>query len=209
MPDHIGSGVGDKPWRTGQLPLKRSSVRKRNNLRRGRRFSFKWVTSIYRRHKKTNTLPYSFFSGTGRLLESGSVFEKTHFKVGGGIDNHTINQYFTVSNAHDQFTVDHAFEVQAVSHHFRRRQYLTGEFNFAHTQCAAFAFTTEPAQIESNQLPHGIQAKTAWHYRITDEMTAEEPQIRIDIQFGFDIAFAMGAAVFLHFDDTIHHQHIA
>src|SRR5476651_935307 len=156
----------------------------------------------YDRHKKTNMLPYSFFfSGYSCLSEGGGVFEKTHFKIAGGINNLTINQYFTISYAHDQFTVDHAFKVQSVSHHFCSRQYLTGEFNFTDTQCAAFAFATEPAQIKANQLPHCIKAQTARHHRVTDEMTAKEPKIRIDIQFGFHITFAMGAAVFLHLND--------
>ncbi len=63
--------------------------------------------------------------------------------------------------AHNQTTVNNAFEVNTVSDFLCRRQYLAGEFHLANSQRAAFAFATEPAQIEAYQLPHGIQPQTA------------------------------------------------
>src|SRR5690606_27360969 len=87
-------------------------------------------------------------------------------------------------------------------------QYLAEEFHFARTQCAATSKITLPAQVETYQLPHGIQAQAAGHDRIAFEMACEEPEFRIDIQLGNQLAFAIFATDFADVSDAIDHQHV-
>src|SRR5690606_6807176 len=69
-------------------------------------------------------------------------------------------------------------------------QNLTEKLHFARTQGAAPAFIAQPAQVEANQLPHGVEAEATRHYRVAFEMAGEKPQVGMDIQFGNDFAFA-------------------
>ncbi|CSP50959.1 Uncharacterised protein [Shigella sonnei] len=98
--------------------------------------------------------------------------------------------------------------MNTVGHFFRCRQYLTSEFHFANAQCAAFTFAAQPAEVEPYQLPHCVQAQASRHNRIANKVASEEPQIRIDIQFCFNIPFVEVTTRFGHFDHTVHHQHI-
>src|SRR3546814_4418258 len=66
-----------------------------------------------------------------------------------------------------------------------------------------------------------IKQKTAYEIRINDwssgvcssdlrialEMAAEEPEVRLDVHLGDDMAFAMLATVFGNLGDAIEHQH--
>ena len=69
------------------------------------------------------------------------------------------------------------FEMDTVGDFLRGRQNLTGEFHFAYAQRTAFTFTAKASQIEANQLPHGIEAQAARHYRIANKVATEEPQV--------------------------------
>ena len=39
-------------------------------------------------------------------------------------------------------------------------------------------------------------------------MTAEEPEVRLDVQFGDDLALAMQTAIGVDGGDAIHHEHV-
>src|SRR6185312_11421887 len=64
-----------------------------------------------------------------------------------------------------------------------------------------------PAEEEADQLPHGVQAQAPRHDRIAEEMAAEEPEVRLDVEFGLDIALAIVAAVLGNAGDAVEHQH--
>lgn len=130
-------GAGEKPSETGQYLL--DTVFKE--------------TSAMRR--------FAFLKGLKAVIRKRRYPEQTHFQVVRGINKTTIYQHFTVRRAHNQAAVNDAFEMDTVGDFLRGRQNLTGEFHFAYAQRTAFAFTAKPAQIEANQLPHGIEARAA------------------------------------------------
>src|SRR5437879_12236813 len=74
------------------------------------------------------------------------------------------------------------------------RQHLARELQLAKAQRAAVALADDPAQIEADHLPHGIEAEAARQHRIVLEMAAEKPKIRLHIPFGADQALAVVAA---------------
>src|SRR5690606_32616796 len=88
-------------------------------------------------------------------------------------------------------------------------QNLTAEFDFAGAQRTAFARVSSPAEEKTYQLPHGVQAQAARHYRVFGKVAIKEPQVRADIELSNNLAFAICAAMVVDLDDTIHHQHIA
>jgi len=75
-------------------------------------------------------------------------------------------------------------------------------------QCAPAARVALPAEVEADQLPHGIETQAAGHDRIAFEVASEEPEIRVDIQLGDQLALAILAAHFTDVNDTIDHQHV-
>ena len=75
------------------------------------------------------------------------------------------------------------------------------------SQRAAPAGRAQPAEIEADKLPHGVEAETARHHRVRFEVTAVEPDIGMHIQLGDDLATAMAAAAVGDLDDAVEHQH--
>src|SRR3546814_1163570 len=53
----------------------------------------------------------------------------------------------------------------------------------------------------------GVEPEAARHDRIALEVAGEEPQVRLDIEFGLDLALAVFAAVADDFHDPVEHQH--
>src|SRR5262249_30895433 len=84
-------------------------------------------------------------------------------------------------------------------------QNLTGKFQLAESQCPSASRCAEPAKEKTQQLPQGVDAKAAGHYRIAFEMAGKEPEVRFDLQLGADDAFAMGAAGFGDLGDAVEH----
>ena len=81
--------------------------------------------------------------------------------------------------------------------------------NFSSPSPSARPRPSPPIQprIEADHLPHRIQAEAARHDRIVLEMAAEEPEIRLHIEFGADQALAVFAAGLGDFRDAVEHQH--
>jgi hypothetical protein len=52
---------------------------------------------------------------------------------------------------------------------------------------------TSPAECETDELPHGIEAETAGHDRVILKMAFKKPQVRFYIELGLDLAFAKSA----------------
>ena len=74
------------------------------------------------------------------------------------------------------------------------RQHHAGEFDLADAERAALAGRAHPAEEEAEHLPEGIEAEAARHHRIAVEMAGEEPEVRLDVEFGHDLALAVLAA---------------
>ena len=83
--------------------------------------------------------------------------------------------HFAIGDAHDQLAGNDAFEVNTIGYLLRGWQHLAGELDFTDAQRAAFAFATQPTEVETDQLPHRIQAQAARHDRIADKVATEEP----------------------------------
>jgi len=98
--------------------------------------------------------------------------------------------------------------MDVIGHLLGGRQNLTEELHLAGTQRASAAGVALPAEIKADQLPHGIEAEATGHDRIALEMTGEEPEIRVDIQFSNELALAVFAAHFADVNDAINHQHV-
>src|SRR3546814_11276268 len=58
------------------------------------------------------------------------------------------------------------------------------------------------SDVCSSDLP-----EAARHDRVALEMTFEEPEVRLDVEFGHDLAFAVFPALVGDPGDAVHHQH--
>ena len=82
------------------------------------------------------------------------------------------------------------------------------KLDLACAERAPATFAAGPHKKETNQLPERIQPETAGHDRITLEMTLEEPQVRIDVEFRDDLALAVLATGVDDPGNPIGHQHV-
>src|SRR4051812_45592996 len=81
------------------------------------------------------------------------------------------------------------------------------ELYLADTQRPAAARSLHPAEEEAQKLPQPVQPQAARHHRITLEVAGEEPEVRLDVEFGHDLALAVAAALVVDLQDTVDHQH--
>ena len=72
---------------------------------------------------------------------------------------------------------------------------------------AIFAFAAQPTEVETDQLPHRIQAQATGHDWIADKVATEEPELGFDIEFGAHLAFAEFATLLGDMGDAIEHKH--
>src|SRR5690606_34598873 len=124
----------------------------------------------------------------GNPLETVGGGEQADSQTFGAVYLATIDADAAIGDGQDQGAVDGALDMNVVGELLGGRQHLTEELHFTGAQRPAAARVALPAEEEAYQLPHGIQAQTAGHYRITFEMAAEEPQIRMDVEFSDDLA---------------------
>src|SRR5690606_17542501 len=129
-------------------------------------------------------------SGGARFHRSRAA-EQADAHIGASIDDLAVRFEHAVGDAHDQLAVDDALQVDLVDHLLDVRGHLAGELDLADAQRPTLAGAADPAQVEADQLPHGVQAQAAGHDRIADEVALEEPEVRIDVEFGLDIALAV------------------
>ena len=80
-------------------------------------------------------------------------------------------------------------------------------FSFAERQRPAAAGLAEPAQEEAQHLPQRIEAEAAGHHRIALEMASEEPEVRLDVEFGAHLPLAVLAALVADRGDAVEHEH--
>src|SRR3546814_8695288 len=86
-----------------------------------------------------------------------------------------------IGGAQHQLAHADALEVEVVADHLDRRRHHVGELHLADAQSAAAAGRAEPAEKEADELPEGVETEAARHYRISLEMAAEEPEVRLEI----------------------------
>src|SRR5205814_8894199 len=77
----------------------------------------------------------------------------------------------------------------------------------ADTKGAATSQAAEPGQKEADQLPHRIDAEAARHDRIVLKVAFEKPEVRVDVEFGLDLALIGAAALFGDASNAVEHQH--
>ena len=105
----------------------------------------------------------------------------------------------------EQATIDPA--VDAILDKFCLRRNHAFELHFSSRQRHPVARLAEPAKIKAGKLPHRIEPETSRHDRIANEMAGKEPEIRLDIELGADIALVVSAACLGHIGDAVKHQH--
>src|SRR5690606_5328987 len=131
----------------------------------------------------------------GARFHRGRAAEQADAHILTGVDDLAVGLEHAVGDAHDQLAIDDALQVNLIDHLLYVRRHLAGEFDLADAQGAALARSADPAEVEADQLPHGVQAQAARHDRIADEVALEEPEVGVDVEFGLDIALAVVAAV--------------
>src|SRR5260370_37162652 len=97
--------------------------------------------------------------------------------------------------------MDVVHNLEDVGHH------LTGELQLTEAQRTAASLAAGPAEIKADHLPERVEAEAARHDRIVLEMAAEEPEIRVHVEFSPNDALAVFPAGFGNFGDAIEHQH--
>ena len=118
-----------------------------------------------------------------------------------------VDFHHGVSNAHEQLALDDTLQINPVSSQFVIRRDLSSEFDFTRTECTTAARATQPAEVETDQLPQGVKTKAAWHDRIGFEMAFKEPQVRFDVEFGNYLPLPVGTTFSTDMDDAVEHQH--
>ena len=124
------------------------------------------------------------------------------------IDLLAIGLHDCIADAHEQLALDNAFQVDAIGHEPVSWRDLAGKLDFTGTQRATTSRSSEPAEMEADQLPHGVEPQTARHHRVAREVTVEEPEVRPDVEFANDLALVELASAIGNPGDTVHHQHV-
>src|SRR5882757_3820282 len=127
-------------------------------------------------------------------LRRGVRLEQADPQVLRAIDNLVIGGKPPVGDAQHQLRAHHALDVEIVHDLADVRQHLTGQLQFPEAQRPARPLAAAPDQKKADHLPQRVEAETARHHRIALKMAAEEPQVRLDVQFGTHDALAIFAA---------------
>ena len=109
---------------------------------------------------------------------------------------------------HFGFLDNDPLHVDVITHLLVIGQDLPGELDLTAAQCATAPWITPPTEEKAYELPHGVQAQTAGHHRVTGEVTGEKPQVRVDIELCDQLSLAGCASLRADVADTVHHQHI-
>lgn len=119
-----------------------------------------------------------------------------------------INQYFVICQVYNQMMVNNVFKVNMVGYFFCCWQYLISEFYFVNVQCVVFIFVVQLVEVEFYQLLYCVQVQVFWYNWIVNKVVFEELQIRIDIQFCFNIFFVEVIICFGYFDYMVYYQYV-
>src|SRR3989338_1463859 len=111
---------------------------------------------------------------SGRLLARA---EQSHLHVAHRKGNLAIRLDDTVGHAEHQLAVDDALQVDDIFELFHGGRHHGGELHFADAERAALALSADPAEEETEQLPHAVEPEAARHHRIAFEVAAEKPEV--------------------------------
>ena len=131
--------------------------------------------------------------------------EQTNAQPFGSINLSAIDADTAVGNAQYQFSGNNTLDIDPIGYFLTGRQNLASELHLTAAQRPATALITLPAQEKAYQLPHGVKTQAAWHDRIARKVAVKEPQVRCDVQFGNNFAFAVGAAFVGDMGNAIQH----
>src|SRR6266545_1802152 len=135
------------------------------------------------------------------------VLEQADLQAGGLVDRVAVGMHEAVGDAQDQLAQHYALEMHMEGQLLHRWHDHAGELDLADTQRAAAAGGLHPAQEEAQALPQGVQRQAARHHRVALEMAVEEPEVRLDIELGHDLAFAVLAPGLGDLHNAVEHQH--
>src|SRR5580704_18096600 len=139
--------------------------------------------------------------GHGRILDQPDL-EAAHF-----IDLLAVGLNDAVGDAQRELAQHHALEMDMVGELAHRQNDHAGELDLADAQRPAAARRLHPAQEKAEELPQRVERQAARHHRIALEMAGEEPEVRLHVELGHDLALAIAAALVVDLHDAIEHQH--
>src|SRR3984893_2235311 len=146
------------------------------------------------------------FMSAGRRGD-GRILDQPDLQAADFVDLLAVGMDDAVGNAQHELAQHHALEVDMVGELAHRRHHHAGALDLAEAPRAAAAGRLHPAQEEAEKLPQCVERQAARHHRIALEMAGEEPEVRLHVEFGHDLALAIAAALVVDLHDAVEHQH--
>ena len=89
--------------------------------------------------------------------------------------------------AYVELALDDALDVDLVGDQFHIGADFARELDLAGAQGAACLPGAAAGQVETDQLPHGVQPQASRHDRVALEMAGKKPQVGLDVELGHDL----------------------
>src|SRR3990167_9530930 len=149
---------------------------------------------------------------TTRFMSAGRrggrrVLEEADLEATDLVDRLAIGGHEAVGDAQDQLAQNHALQMHMIGELAHRGHDHAGELDLAHAQRPATARCLHPAEEEAQHLPQRVERQAHWHHRIALEVAGEEPEVRLDVELGHDLALAELAAGVADLHDAVEHEH--
>src|SRR5271169_883872 len=135
------------------------------------------------------------------------LLEQADLEVEGLVDDVAVRRKPAVGDTEHQLRAHHPLEVDAVKHLLHVRQHLPGKLDLTQAERAALARRAEPTEEKPDHLPQRVEPEAARHHRIALEVTEEEPEVWLDVEFRAYQSLAVLAALFGNFRDAVEHKH--
>ncbi len=130
--------------------------------------------------------------GCLRLLARPVSLNRPTRRSLGHIDFPAVDQHPGIADRHHQLALDDALDVDLVGDQLGIGSDFAVELHLAGAECPAATGQAQPGQVEADQLPHRVEPEAAGHDRVAEEMAAEEPEVRADIEFSADLCRGRG-----------------
>src|SRR5476649_1246400 len=147
------------------------------------------------------------FMSAGRRGSRRRILEEPDFEAAHFVDLLAVGMDEAVGDAQHQLAQDHPLQMHMIGELLDGRHDHARELDLADAQRTAAARRLHPAEEEAQHLPQRVQRQAARHYRVALEVAEEEPEVRLDVEFGHDFALAEIAAGIVDLHDTVQHQH--
>src|SRR5262245_58340450 len=119
-----------------------------------------------------------------------ALLEQPDLQILRAINNLAVHGKPPVGDTENQLRTHDPLDVDVVHDLPDIRQHLAGKLQLAEPQGPAPTLAPDPAEIEADHLPERIQPQAPRHDGIVLEVAAEEPEVRLDIEFGTNQALA-------------------